>query len=160
VFFQRCVHFNWQSSLVFSWKLTFRGLCFQPVGADSETNVAESSPAAPPSKHVFVRVKRKPFQPPLDAFCNPLPSSVHHSPFVSHSHSTVAVVFTWHCQRRVGNQWEAIEASSLGFWKSINCQFFSRQYAGFLFLSIGFVLFFISCLRNDIIPPFLFSRTS
>ncbi|XP_024625260.1 RNA-directed DNA methylation 4 isoform X4 [Medicago truncatula] len=40
----------------------------QNVGADSETNVAESSPAAPPSKHVFVRVKRKPFQPPLDAF--------------------------------------------------------------------------------------------
>ncbi|XP_045798827.1 RNA-directed DNA methylation 4-like isoform X2 [Trifolium pratense] len=40
----------------------------QNVGADSEANMTESSLTAPPLKHVFVRVKRKPFQSPLDAF--------------------------------------------------------------------------------------------
>ncbi|WJX75759.1 hypothetical protein P8452_59259 [Trifolium repens] len=40
----------------------------QNVGADSEANMTESSSTAPPLKHVFVRVKRKPFQSPLDAF--------------------------------------------------------------------------------------------
>ncbi|WJX81258.1 hypothetical protein P8452_64163 [Trifolium repens] len=40
----------------------------QNVGADSEANMTASSLTAPPLKHVFVRVKRKPFQSPLDAF--------------------------------------------------------------------------------------------
>ncbi|CAJ2669649.1 unnamed protein product [Trifolium pratense] len=40
----------------------------QNVGADSEANMTESSLTAPALKHVFVRVKRKPFQSPLDAF--------------------------------------------------------------------------------------------
>ena len=41
---------------------------FQNVGADSETSMAKSSLAASPPKFVFVRVKGKPFQSPLDAF--------------------------------------------------------------------------------------------
>ncbi|GAU29035.1 hypothetical protein TSUD_165530, partial [Trifolium subterraneum] len=40
----------------------------QDVGADTEANMTEGSSTAPALKHVFIRVKRKPFQSPLDAF--------------------------------------------------------------------------------------------
>jgi hypothetical protein len=129
-------------------KAEIKDLCFQPVGADSEANMTASSLTAPPLKHVFVRVKRKPFQSPLDAFRNPpfLFSSLSYF----FSHSTIVLWFLhvavlWKC--RAGNHGEAIEASSLGFWKSINCQFFSKQYAAFLFVSI--VLFY--CLYISLV---------